>query len=170
MLGAGVSAVSMEVSSHAIDLHRVDAIHFAVAAFTNLTQDHLDYHHTIEEYFSVKRRLFTDLDVEHRVINIDDPMGAGMAAELEACVCVGTCPEADVRAADMEFAPDGTRFRLETPAGTAEIALPLAGAFNVSNALVAAGVAIALDVSLHDIARGLERAPQVPGRLERIRG
>ncbi len=92
MLDAGVSAVSMEVSSHAIDLHRVDAIHFAVAAFTNLTQDHLDYHHTLEEYFSVKRRLFTDFDVERRVINIDDPLGAGMAAELGECITCGDEP------------------------------------------------------------------------------
>ena len=75
MRGRGRHGGGMEVSSHAIDLHRVDGVRFAVAAFTNLTQDHLDYHHTIEEYFSVKRRLFTDFDVAARVVNIDDPVG-----------------------------------------------------------------------------------------------
>ena len=78
------TACAMEVSSHAIDLHRVDGMRFAVAAFTNLTQDHLDYHHTLEEYFSVKRRLFTDFDCEARVVNIDDPFGVGLANELGA--------------------------------------------------------------------------------------
>ncbi len=73
MRDAGVTAVAMEVSSHAIDLHRVDAVRFAAVAFTNLTQDHLDYHHTIEEYSAVKRRLFTDFEAEARVVNIDDP-------------------------------------------------------------------------------------------------
>ena len=89
MRDAGVSGVSMEVSSHAIDLHRVDAVHFAVVAFTNLTQDHLDYHHTIEEYASVKRRLFTDFDSGARVIDIDDPYGRLLAVELADALTVG---------------------------------------------------------------------------------
>jgi UDP-N-acetylmuramoyl-L-alanyl-D-glutamate--2,6-diaminopimelate ligase len=168
MLDEGVSAVSTEVSSHAIDLHRVDAIHFAVAAFTNLTQDHLDYHHTIEEYFSVKRRLFTELDVRHRVVNVDDPMGAGMAAELDECITVGLGPDAAVRAANIELSAGGTRFDLIAAGDTVSVALPLAGAFNVSNALVAAGCALALGIGIQDIVAGLESAPQVPGRLERI--
>ncbi|MDZ4181088.1 MAG: UDP-N-acetylmuramoyl-L-alanyl-D-glutamate--2,6-diaminopimelate ligase, partial [Coriobacteriia bacterium] len=168
MRDSGVDAVSMEVSSHAIDLHRVDAVQFAVAGFTNLTQDHLDYHHTIEEYFSVKKRLFTDLDVATAVINIDDPLGAGLAAELQDALTVGIAPDATIRATDLQLGPEGSRFILTTPRGSADIELPLAGAFNVSNALVAAGCAYALDLPVHVIAEGLAAAPQVPGRLERV--
>ncbi|MDZ4179616.1 MAG: UDP-N-acetylmuramoyl-L-alanyl-D-glutamate--2,6-diaminopimelate ligase [Coriobacteriia bacterium] len=168
MRDAGVDAVSMEVSSHAIDLHRVAAVRFAVAGFTNLTQDHLDYHHTIEEYFSVKKRLFTDLDVAVGVINIDDPLGAGLAAELDSALTVGTSSDAAIRATDLRLGSEGSRFTLETPRGSVDVRLPLAGAFNVSNALVAAGCAYALDLPVRVIAEGLGAAPQVPGRLERV--
>jgi UDP-N-acetylmuramoyl-L-alanyl-D-glutamate--2,6-diaminopimelate ligase len=168
MRDAGVDTVSMEVSSHAIDLKRVESVRFAVAAFTNLTQDHLDYHHTIEEYYSVKRRLFTDLDVAERVINIDDVYGAAMAVELDAVLTVGRDEDADVRAIDEEFLPASTRFTLVTPVGTELVELPLAAEYNVSNALVAAGCALALGIGLTAIVQGLRSAPQVPGRLERI--
>jgi len=164
----GVRGVSMEVSSHAIDLHRVDAVHFEVAAFTNLTQDHLDYHHTIEEYFSVKRRLFTDLDVTHRVVNIDDPMGAVLARDLTDVITVGTHASALVRATDLALDAEGSTFTLHVAEEPVPVRLPLAGAFNVSNALVAAGCAYALAVDLEVIVRGLESAPQVPGRLELV--
>lgn len=168
MLEAGASACSMEVSSHAIDLHRVDAMHFSVAAFTNLTQDHLDFHHTIEEYFSVKKRLFTDLDVDRRVINVDDPFGLGIVNDVDDCVTVGRSLDANVRATDELLGESGTTFTLLTPEGTASVNLPLGGAFNVSNALVAAGCGLALGIGLDVVVRGLESAPQVPGRLERI--
>ena len=168
MVDKGVSAASVEVSSHAIDLHRVDGVHFAVAAFTNLTQDHLDYHHTLEEYFSVKRRLFREADVDERVVNIDDEHGRALAAELDAVLTVGRAPEAEVRAEDEENDATRSRFTLVTPLGSAGLELPLAGAYNVSNALVAAGCAVALGIDLEAIVRGLEHAPQVPGRLERI--
>jgi len=168
MRDADVSAVSMEVSSHAIDLHRVDALRFSVGAFTNLTQDHLDFHHTIEEYFSVKKRLFTDLDCESRVINIDDPFGLGIANELGACLTVGRAKDAHVRSSNERLSANGAEFTLHTPAGQANVSFPLAGAYNVSNALVAAGCALALGIDLATIVSGLEAAPQVPGRLERI--
>ena len=168
MVAAGVETVSMEVSSHAIDLHRVDATRFAVGAFTNLTQDHLDYHHTIEEYFSVKRRLFTELEVGERVVNIDDVYGAAMAVELDAVLTVGRDEDADVRAVEEELLPDRTRFTLVTPLGSARVALPLAAEYNVGNALVATGCALALGIGLEDIVEGLRSAPQVPGRLERV--
>jgi len=168
MRDAGVTTVSMEVSSHAIDLHRVDGMRFAVGAFTNLTQDHLDFHHTIEEYFSVKKRLFTHLDCEARVVNVDDPFGLGIANEIGACLTVGRSKEANVRASAEKLTAHGARFHMSTPAGEAEVALPLAGAYNVSNALLAAGCAISLGIDLATIVAGLEAAPQVPGRLERI--
>ena len=173
MREARVSALSMEVSSHAIDLHRVDGVQFAVAAFTNLTQDHLDYHHTLEEYFSVKRRLFTDFAVGARVINIDDPLGADMAAELPNVIAVGRSPRAALRAVDESMSATGTEFTLLLRGGRAgntdvRVVLPLAGAYNVSNALIAAGCALALGISLEQIADGLRHAPQVPGRLEQV--
>jgi len=168
MRDAGVRGVSMEVSSHAIDLRRVDGVHFAVAAFTNLTQDHLDYHSTMEEYWTVKRRLFTELDVAEGVVNIDDPRGSALAAEIAPHWTVGRDVRAAVRATAERPGPISTAFTLLTPGGAAEILLPLAGAYNVSNALVAAACGLALGLSLEDVARGLERAPQVPGRLERI--
>lgn len=168
MAESGVSAVAMEVSSHAIDLHRVDGTRFAVAAFTNLTQDHLDYHHTLEEYWSVKRRLFTELEVADRVVNVDDPRGAELARETSAAWTVSRLGDAAVRAANERLRHDGTMFDLVTPVGTARVSLPLIGAYNVSNALVAAACALALKVDLAAVVAGLESAPQVPGRLERI--
>lgn len=168
MVTEGVDAVSMEVSSHAIDLYRVDGVRFAVAAFTNLTQDHLDYHHTLEEYWSVKRRLFTDLDVGERVIDIDDPYGAQLARSLPGARTVGRSLGATVRAENERPAADSTCFDLVTGDGTVTVDLPLPGAYNVSNALVAAGCALALGIDLDTVAAGLSEAPQVPGRLERV--
>jgi UDP-N-acetylmuramoyl-L-alanyl-D-glutamate--2,6-diaminopimelate ligase len=141
-----------------------------VAAFTNLTQDHLDYHHTIEEYFSVKKRLFNDFEVCARVISVDDALGAQLASELPGAITVGRGADAQVRALDERLEADGARFVLSTTSGCAEVALPLAGAYNVSNALVAAGCALALGIELDTIVSGLEAAPQVPGRLERVSG
>lgn len=168
MRDAGCDAVSMEVSSHALDLHRVDATDFAVAAFTNLTQDHLDFHRTLEEYASVKARLFTDLPVGARVLDVDDPFGCVLAARVEGAVTVGRSEAASVRADDLALTADSSRFRLITPAGHVDVALPLAGDFNVSNALVAAGCALALGIGPDVIAEGLAAAPQVPGRMERV--
>jgi UDP-N-acetylmuramoyl-L-alanyl-D-glutamate--2,6-diaminopimelate ligase len=168
MSAAGVSAVSLEVSSHAIDLHRVDAVRFAVAAFTNLSQDHLDYHATLEEYFSVKARLMETVDQERRVVNIDDEHGRRLAGQLPVVWTVGTGEGATVRAEGIALGPASTSFDLVTPAGSARVVLPLAGAFNVSNALIAAGCALALGIDLDTVARGLAGASQVPGRLERI--
>ncbi len=168
MRDTGVTGVSMEVSSHAIDLHRVDGVRFAVAAFTNLTQDHLDYHKTLEEYWTVKRRLFTDLEVAERVVNIDDPRGRDLADEVAAGWTVGRDERAVVRALDERPGPASTAFALVTPVGQASVDLPLAGAYNVSNALVAAGCALALGIGLEDVVAGLVNAPQVPGRLERV--
>lgn len=168
MRDAGVSAVSMEVSSHAVDLGRITGVRFAVAAFTNLSQDHLDYHGTMEEYFSAKRRLFSDFEVAARVINIDDPFGRLLAAEHPGALTFGRTEDAAVRALDERADWRGTCFALELPGWSGRVALPLAGAFNVSNALTAAGCAFALGVPAETIVRGLEGAPQVPGRLERI--
>ncbi|MCX8006900.1 MAG: UDP-N-acetylmuramoyl-L-alanyl-D-glutamate--2,6-diaminopimelate ligase [Coriobacteriia bacterium] len=168
MRASGVTNVSMEVSSHAIDLKRVVGIRFAVAAFTNLSQDHLDYHKTLEEYWSVKKRLFTEHDVGARVVNVDSPAGAELAATLTDALTVGRSADAHVRAHDEEHAPHGTTFDLVVGSWRRRVQLPLPGAHNVENALVAAGCAVALGIDLEAIASGLEACPQVPGRLERI--
>ncbi len=168
MVEEGVDAAVMEVSSHAIDLHRVDGCEFAVAAFTNLSQDHLDYHPSIEEYFSVKARLFSGMPVRSRVVNIDDAYGRRLVEQVGAEWTVGTSPEAAVRAEDVILGPRSTSFELVTPDGVASVTLQLTGAFNVSNALVAAGCGLALGIPIAKVASGLEGAPQVPGRLERI--
>jgi len=168
MVDAGVEAVSMEVSSHAIDLHRVDGVTFSVAAFTNLSQDHLDYHTTMEEYFSVKSRLLKAVTPERRVVNVDDEHGRRLAGTLEVAWTVGTASDAAVRAEGVVLAPGACTFTLIAPSAEAKVHLPLAGAFNVSNALVAAGCALAMGVPFETVVAGLSGAPQVPGRLERI--
>ncbi|HET6351906.1 MAG TPA: UDP-N-acetylmuramoyl-L-alanyl-D-glutamate--2,6-diaminopimelate ligase [Coriobacteriia bacterium] len=168
MVDAGVDAAVMEVSSHAIDLHRVEATHFAVAAFTNLTQDHLDFHRTMEQYSGVKRRLFTELDVEKRVINLDDPFGRELAEACPGAMTVGRFEPADITSSDEHLDAMGSGFTLNTPLGSAHVRLPLAGAYNISNALVAAGCALGLGLPLETVVEGLQSAPQVPGRLERV--
>lgn len=171
MRGAGVSAVSIEVSSHAIDLHRVDGTTFAAVAFTNLTQDHLDYHRTLAEYRAVKTRLFFDYPTESRVIDVDTGVGrelADVVAATHAVVRVGRSEFAEVRAVAEVPTATGTEFTLQTPRGSRQVKFPLAGAYNVSNALLAAGCALSAGVDLDVVVRGLESAPQVPGRLERI--
>jgi UDP-N-acetylmuramoyl-L-alanyl-D-glutamate--2,6-diaminopimelate ligase len=168
MVGAGVDSVAMEVSSHAIDLHRVDGMEFAAAAFTNLSQDHLDYHRTLEEYFAVKARLFEGMPAARRIVNVDDEYGRRLASCAATVWTVGRAADAAVRATDVRLEAASSSFTLVTPAGTAAVRLPLAGDFNVSNALVAAACALALGVALGDVVRGLESAAQVPGRLERI--
>jgi len=168
MVADGVGIVSMEVSSHAIDLHRVDGVRFAVAAFTNLSQDHLDYHRTMDEYFAVKSRLFSDMGAASRVVCIDDEAGERLAEQVGAEITVGRRAGAMITAADVDLGIVGSDFSLLTPAGGRRVRLPLAGDFNVSNALVAAGCALALGIPLDTVAAGLESAPQVPGRLERV--
>ena len=168
MRDAGVTAVSMEVSSHAIDLHRVDAVAFAAVGFTNLTQDHLDYHETISQYAAVKKRLFTDFSVSARVIDTDDEFGAGMAKEFTDAITVGRRDGVTVRASEESPSPDGTCFILVTGAEQMPVRLPLSGGYNVNNALMAAGCALSSGIPLTTVVAGLEAAPQVPGRLERI--
>ncbi len=168
MVERGVGAAVMEVSSHAIDLHRVDAIRFGVAGFTNLTQDHLDYHRSMEEYFAVKRRLFNEFDVAERVVNVDDAAGADLARSVGAEWTVSMREPATVRARDVVMDATGSSFTLVTPSGETPVRVPVSGAYNVSNALVAAACAMALGVGLGPVVEGLSRAPQVPGRLERV--
>jgi UDP-N-acetylmuramoyl-L-alanyl-D-glutamate--2,6-diaminopimelate ligase len=170
MLDAQDEAVVMEVSSHALALHRADAIHFAAAVFTNLTQDHLDFHPTMEDYFNAKRTLFTDLKPRHAVINLDDHYGRRLAGELtEPITFALDDPTATYHATDIETGLTGSRFMVATPGeGEIELRSPLRGRFNVSNVLAALATARTLGVPLDTAADAIKRAGQVPGRFETV--
>jgi len=164
MLEGGDVACAMEVSSHALALHRADAIHWAVAVFTNLTQDHLDFHDSMEDYFAAKRRLF-EAGAGVAVINVDDPYGARLAAELPDAVTFGFGAGAALRATDVETGLDGTTF---TVGGLGKVRTPMPGRFNVLNALCAIAAARALGVDDATIVAALPEAGRVPGRFETV--
>lgn len=164
MLDAGDRACAMEVSSHALELHRADAIHFAAAVFTNLTQDHLDFHGTMEDYFAAKRRLFTDGKPGVAVVNIDDPYGQRLAAELRDPVTFAIERDATFRATDVETGLRGSRLTV----GEVELQTPLRARFNVYNVLGAYATARALGIPAQVVAGAIESAPPVPGRFEPV--
>jgi UDP-N-acetylmuramoyl-L-alanyl-D-glutamate--2,6-diaminopimelate ligase len=170
MADAGDRACAMEVSSHALALRRADGIRFKVAAFTNLTQDHLDFHADMEDYFLAKRRLFEAGRAEHAVVNRDDPYGDKLATEFDAFTFSAAGDErADLRALEVSFDAAGSRFRCLGPDGAvADVALPLPGRFNVENALCAIASVLPLGVALEDAAAALAGAARVPGRFEPV--
>jgi UDP-N-acetylmuramoyl-L-alanyl-D-glutamate--2,6-diaminopimelate ligase len=157
----------MEVSSHALALHRVDGTRFAAALFTNLTQDHLDFHATMEDYFAAKRRLF-DSDPGVRVVNLDDPYGRRLAAEHPDAVTFALTRPADYTARDVRFAVAGATFRAATPRGELELRTLLPGSFNVSNVLGAVAAASSLGVDLERIAATLPTVAPAPGRFQAL--
>jgi UDP-N-acetylmuramoyl-L-alanyl-D-glutamate--2,6-diaminopimelate ligase len=164
MLDAGDEAVVMEVSSHALSLHRADAIHWSAAVFTNLTQDHLDFHADMEDYFLAKRRLF-EAGPEIAIVNVDDPYGARLAADFPEAIRIGLdAPAAQVRATAIEGDARGSAFTVDGLG----LRTTLPGRFNVLNALGAVVVARELGVDDEAIARGLAGAERVPGRFEPV--
>jgi UDP-N-acetylmuramoyl-L-alanyl-D-glutamate--2,6-diaminopimelate ligase len=163
MLDGGDEACAMEVSSHAMTLHRADAIHFEVAIFTNLTQDHLDFHTDMEDYFLAKRKLF-ETGSGTRIVNVDDPYGRRLAGEFECLTFSAEGAEADYSATEVEFDAGGARFRV----GGMELRTGLPGHFNVANALGAFAAAEAMGVGSEIAVAGLARAARVPGRFEPI--
>jgi UDP-N-acetylmuramoyl-L-alanyl-D-glutamate--2,6-diaminopimelate ligase len=165
MVAGGDQACSMEVSSHALELHRSDAIDFDVAIFTNLTQDHLDFHPTMEDYFQAKRRLFVDLEPEATVVNLDDAYGRRLADEVRRPVTFALERPAAYRAVDVVTGLEGSRFTVETPSGQFELSSPLRGRFNVYNVLGAFAAGMTLGVPGQVAARALRDAVQVPGRF-----
>jgi UDP-N-acetylmuramoyl-L-alanyl-D-glutamate--2,6-diaminopimelate ligase len=170
MLDAGDAACSMEVSSHALELRRADAIHFGAAIFTNLTQDHLDFHPTMEDYFNAKRRLFVELDTRQAVVNVDDPYGARLASELRDPITFAIEDRAArYRASNVVSTVEGSRFILqERESRQIEIASPLRGRFNVYNVLGAFAAASALGIPEHAAVEAIAGAGQVPGRFETV--
>lgn len=163
MLEAGDEACVMEVSSHALALHRADSIHFGLALFTNLTQDHLDFHADMEDYFRAKRLLF-EMGPGAAVVNVDDEYGRRLATEFDCVTFSAEGVNADFTAADVSFDVGGAEFSV----GGMLVRTRLPGHFNVANALGAFAAAAELGVSAEDAAAGLARAERVPGRFEPI--
>lgn len=169
LVAEGTQFVAMEVSSHALDQHRVDAIPFSVAVFTNLTRDHLDYHLDMDAYRTAKLRLARLLRPGGVcVVNADEPAWKGADFGGARVIRYGTGRDADVRAEELRIGASGSEWKLVTPDGQAPVRLPLLGAFNVANALGAAAAARAAGLDTESIARGLSSAPQIPGRMEAL--
>jgi UDP-N-acetylmuramoyl-L-alanyl-D-glutamate--2,6-diaminopimelate ligase len=172
MRDGGDTACVMEVSSHALELHRADGIPFAAAIFTNLTQDHLDFHDSMEDYFQAKRRLFLPgagaEPPAASVVNIADAYGRRLAAELPGAITFAVDAPADYSATDLTCDFGGCTFTLRSPAGERRLALPLPGRFNVANALGALAAASALGGDPDVLCEALERGVRVPGRFEPV--
>lgn len=164
MVDEGADLVACEVSSHSLALGRVAGTSFAVAAFTNLSQDHLDFHGSIESYFVAKATLFQMAAA--RVIWIDDPFGARLAGLYPDSLLVGG--RGDVTATDISGDSRGTSFRLHLPAASVDARIGIPGLFNLANALVAAGAASLVGFGPAEIAAGFERRSSVPGRFENV--
>jgi len=164
MADAGVEAVAMEVSSHGLHQHRIDGIRFQCSVFTNLSQDHLDYHASMEEYFEAKARLFTPELSERAVVNLDSPEGRRLLRPDLPTVTFGQEPGADVRARDVRATRSGISFRV----GDLEIRSFLRGGFNVENCLAALATARTLGIPDDVTARGIADVQGVPGRVETV--
>jgi UDP-N-acetylmuramoyl-L-alanyl-D-glutamate--2,6-diaminopimelate ligase len=175
-LDAGCTNVVMEVSSHALELDRVDGISFRVATFTNLTQDHLDFHPGMKEYFEAKAKLFAGLrDSEGKsrtaIINVDDAYGQQLIARFGRDVPIitfGMGARADFRASNFKIEPTGTSYQLDIKGKSFLVRLPLIGRFNIYNSLAALAAIQALRLDVRAAVLALARAPQVPGRLEAV--
>ena len=173
---SGCKMAAMEASSQAIDLHRCDWLRFKVAIFTNLTQDHLDYHHTMDNYFDAKKRLFDGRLGEKPgscVVNIDDEWGVKLVDELrgngQRVVTTSQKADADLTAENIDVSLiKGTSFLLRTPKGDVNITSPLVGRPHVYNMLSAAGAALELGYDLDSIKKGLGKCVGAPGRFERV--
>jgi UDP-N-acetylmuramoyl-L-alanyl-D-glutamate--2,6-diaminopimelate ligase len=176
MADAGMDAAVMEVSSHALALDRTAGCEFDVAIFTNLTQDHLDFHRDMDSYFAAKRRLFSDLDPagkkprpKRAIVNLDDPSGRRICEASRAPVWTYAIHQrADIRAEDVRLALGGTRFTAATPRGTFPVESRLVGEHNVYNILAAIGVGLHEGLSPETIQRGIASVENVPGRFERV--
>ena len=179
MRALGAEVVSMEVSSHALDQHRVGGVRFHTAAFTNLTRDHLDYHGTMSAYADAKARLFAWPGLAVRVINVDDEFGAQLAGQLSAAQLVITTRAAAtesppharvVSAVRVEAAVSGLRLDVESSWGAAKLNVPLIGEFNADNALTVLAVLLAWEIPLAEAAAALESCRAAPGRMEAFGG
>ncbi|MEY2493732.1 MAG: UDP-N-acetylmuramoyl-L-alanyl-D-glutamate--2,6-diaminopimelate ligase [Verrucomicrobiota bacterium] len=180
MVNAGCKAAAMEVSSHALAQDRTRGLEWDVAVFTNLTQDHLDFHGTMESYFDAKTKLFTGLAEQKTktnaaaVINIDDRYGAQLVDRLEKLdkkipvITYGVSARADFRASNYHAEFAGTSYQLDARGKSYLVRVPLIGRFNVANSMAALAAASSLGINLREAILSLSRSPQVPGRLEAV--
>jgi UDP-N-acetylmuramoyl-L-alanyl-D-glutamate--2,6-diaminopimelate ligase len=167
MVDNGCKACAMEVSSHALALHRVSGVRFAAGVFTNLTRDHLDFHVDMKQYFAAKRRLFEMLPAgAPAVINVDDPYGQELAASVPNAVTFALQRQAAVRATGIQSTLEGLAFQVETPRGALSIRSPLVGRPNVYNILGVVAATHALGVDPKAIEEGISRLDGVPGRFQ----
>lgn len=173
MTQEGVQAVAMEVSSHALTLGRTDGTEFRVGVFTNLTQDHLDFHGTLENYYLSKRRLFEDGAVHTAVVNLDDPWARRIPIEIPGIETIqySLSPNeaASIWADGIKFSDGFVRFSLEGVAGSHQVQLSVPARFAISNALAAAAAGVAMEIDGDVIAEGLSRTGAIPGRFELVR-
>ena len=174
---AGCKAAAMEVSSHALAQERTRGLEWDVAVFTNLTQDHLDFHGTMENYFEAKTKLFTGLAEQKKkrkpvaIMNIDDRYGEQLLDKIDkrvAVVTYGMGMHADFRASNYRVEFGGTSYQLDARGKSYLVRVPLIGRFNVANSLAALAAANALGINLRDAVLSLGKSPQVPGRLELV--
>ncbi|NIP30844.1 MAG: UDP-N-acetylmuramoyl-L-alanyl-D-glutamate--2,6-diaminopimelate ligase [Candidatus Dadabacteria bacterium] len=176
MKSSGVTHAAMEVSSHALDLKRVDSCNFDVAVFTNLTQDHLDYHQNIDEYYEAKKRLFTEVltkstkSDKYSVINIDDPFGLKLYNSLKDNVINYSIrnKKATIYAENIDFKNNGISADIKSGYGNIKINSKLIGQHNLYNLMAAAGTALSLGSSIESINTALNNITHIPGRLEKI--
>ena len=170
----GADFAAIEVSSHGLVQHRVEAVHFSAAVFTNLSRDHLDYHHTMENYAAAKKRLFSELDSRHHIIDADDPVGAAWLADMPEAVAVSS--KADfvpqqakwLKAVNVTFNHKGASIQFESSWGNGEVQSALIGAFNVSNLLLVMATLLALGYDLAELIRSAHKLTGVCGRMEML--
>ncbi len=172
MRSRGATHLAMEVSSHALALGRLRGVHVRVAALTNLTQDHLDFHGSMREYAATKERLFTEVGPGAAVLNVDDAFGRDLAGRVRAPLVrvsarTDAGASAEIAPRDVQLEASGTRATVRTPAGDVKLESRLLGAHNLENLLLALGIAHALELDLGRAADALSREPGAPGRLER---
>jgi UDP-N-acetylmuramoyl-L-alanyl-D-glutamate--2,6-diaminopimelate ligase len=177
IVNAGCKAAAMEVSSHALAQDRTRGLEWNVAVFTNLTQDHLDFHGTMKSYFESKAKLFAGLGSQKKkrkpiaIVNIDDRYGEQLLGKIDKCVAVityGMGTRADFRASNYRAESSGTSYQLDARGKSYLVRVPLIGRFNVTNSVAALAAANALGINLRDAVFSLGKSPQVPGRLELV--
>ena len=170
MADEGVQIVCMEVSAHAIDMKRLAGMTFEVGCYTNLSQDHLDYFHTMENYFETKKKFFTEGYVLNAALNADEETSESIRKDLTVPnLTYGICVDADLFARDIEITEQGVSFEVQLQGmHKLPVKLQMTGMFNVYNALAAASCAMTLGISTEDIRLGLEKIASVPGRIEML--
>ncbi len=167
----GVDSVAMEVSSHALQQRRVDGVEFKVAVFTNLTQDHLDYHRSLDDYFQSKRRLFVDMPQAEQplaVLNADDPFGRRLISEVKDAISFGTGEDARLRLIHGSATVGRCAFTVEHEGKRYDAEAPLGASFNIANCLAAIGAALGLGISVADSVAALRGVKPAPGRFESV--